>query len=540
MRIKVYLISLGIFLFHTNSNAQLSKGLVSNCAPPTASIIIDINNVRAQLMNGGDMWWDIFGNGNPVYQVPKNSFNSSLFCGSIWMSGIDNDGLLHTAGQTYRQRGIDFWPGPLDQTGSTDAQTCNAWDKMFSVKKTEIEEAKSGGILSNSILEWPGSHAPYVDFDFNGLYEPNKGDYPVYDPQVLSNIPDQMIWWVINDAGNTHTAFPDALPLNVEVQITAFAYATNESEIVNNSTMYRYRIINKGSLPLYDFKVGNYIDPDLGDPDDDYVGCNYTTNGNQVFFCYNGDNFDSEYGSNPPAVGVTYLKRPKNENGEVLPPSSFMFITNQGVSGINADPRNPIELFRYLNGRWADNQYLCFGSANGRGNGDSTMFAFTGNVYNPSSWIETDPPSDRRMVPAIGNFTLIPGAVTEFVLAAVWARADTGQNRGSVVKLLKSSDTLHAVFQNNFSSYTVGVNQTKTKSIQVFPNPFNESLNVDISNKTNETIYLKLFDLTGKEILSEDYDPINTIKINTSILKKGVYVLEVIQGKQKHTKKIIK
>lgn len=540
MKAKKYLTFIGLTLCISNSWAQFSKVTIAGCAPPTATASIDINNVRAQLMNGGDMWWDIFSSGNARYEIPKGSFNHSLFCGSIWMSGIDNDGFLHTAGQAYRQRGIDFWPGPLNQAGVTDAQTCSEWDKMFSVTKAEIDAAKNGTNISSNILAWPGTHAPYKDFDFNGLYEPNKGDYPLYDPLVPNNIPDQMIWWVINDAGNTHTAYPGGVPLNAEIQITAFAYATNESEIVNNSTIYRYRIINKGSVPLYDFKVGNFIDPDLGDANDDYIGCNFTSNGNQVFFCYNGDSFDDQYGSNPPAVGITYLKRPKNENGIELTPSSFMFFTNQSIPGINGDPNNSIELFRYLNARWADNQYLSYGSSNGRGTGDSTMFAFPGNVYNPSSWIETDIPSDRRMVPAVGYFTLAPGGITELVMAAVWARTDSGQNRGSVAKLLKSSDTLHTIFRNNFSSYSVGFNQSHTKSIKVYPNPFAEKLHVDIPNKTNEIILLKLYDLRGRKVLEKEYDPISTIKINTSDLEKGVYVLEVIQGNQKHTKKIIK
>ncbi len=30
----------------------------SGCASATAQIDLDINNVRALIMNGGDMWWD--------------------------------------------------------------------------------------------------------------------------------------------------------------------------------------------------------------------------------------------------------------------------------------------------------------------------------------------------------------------------------------------------------------------------------------------------------------------------------------------------
>ena len=81
------------------------------CSPATAQVDLDINNVRARLLNGGDLWWD------PVaqvagYEIPKGSGLHSIFAGAFWIGGIDASGQLHLAGQTYRQTGDDFWPGP--------------------------------------------------------------------------------------------------------------------------------------------------------------------------------------------------------------------------------------------------------------------------------------------------------------------------------------------------------------------------------------------------------------------------------------------
>ncbi len=45
-------------------------------------------------------------------------------------------------------------------------------------------------------------------------------------------------------------------------------------------------------------------DPDIGNPNDDYIGCDTTR---KLGFCYNGDNFDSVYGANPPAFGFRWL-----------------------------------------------------------------------------------------------------------------------------------------------------------------------------------------------------------------------------------------
>jgi hypothetical protein len=64
------------------------------------------------------MWWDL---NNPKYEIPKvtdpNAVRKhSLFSGAIWIGGRDNGGNLKLAAMTYRQRGSDFWPGPLETT----------------------------------------------------------------------------------------------------------------------------------------------------------------------------------------------------------------------------------------------------------------------------------------------------------------------------------------------------------------------------------------------------------------------------------------
>src|ERR1051325_9408374 len=64
------------------------KTTAAACNPANATIDIDINNVRARLMTGGDMWWDI-GTGEASYEIPKGSKKSSLFAGSVWIGGFE-------------------------------------------------------------------------------------------------------------------------------------------------------------------------------------------------------------------------------------------------------------------------------------------------------------------------------------------------------------------------------------------------------------------------------------------------------------------
>jgi hypothetical protein len=456
--------------------------VAANCDPPQAQIDMEINNVRTKLLNGGDMWWDLFGNRNARYEVPKveagqRSIHSS-FASGLWFGGVDAGGQLKTAGQTYRQTGIDFWPGPLDtSTAEIDADDCKFWDKHFSVLQSEITSFKSGGEATRSILEWPGNGdpsrgetqylAPFHDADNDGIYSPGNGDYPTLDPNVLGARPDQMIWWVYNDKGGTHTAYPLGEPIGLEIQALAFAFSTSNE--INNMTFYKYRVANRASSALFQTYFGVFTDSDLGGANDDYVGCNMAlvdpdgagplaAKRRSFGYTYNADNNDEDvsgqpgYGAIPPVFGIDYFRGPKDESGNELDMSTFMLFTNQGQTNVDADPRDAIQLYRYLRGFWADGQPLTYGTPSGRGGTDPCNFAFPGTTDPDGrpNWIETQPPGDRRMVQSSGPFTLAPGAINEVIIGAVWARATSGDHLSSIASAIIADDKAQILFDNDF------------------------------------------------------------------------------------------
>ena len=266
-----------------------NKRTAASCLPSSSSAELNINNVRCLLQNGGDMWWDLVN--NPRYEVPKvdnpADARHSSFASSIWIGGIDDSEQLRVAAQTYRQRGNDFWPGPLADGANITEATCEQWDKHFVIYKSEIDAFRaayqlfeSEGIEINtslypSVMGWPGHGedsdgwilqlAPYVDQNLNGRYEPLLGDYP--DIQG-----DQAIWWVTNDRGDVHTA-TGGQEIGIQIKTLAFAFAT--SNAVNDMTFYKYNITNKSTHTLSNTYMGNWVDSDIGLPSDDYVGCEY-------------------------------------------------------------------------------------------------------------------------------------------------------------------------------------------------------------------------------------------------------------------------
>ena len=182
--------------------------------------------------------------------------------------------------------------------------------------------------------------APFMDVNGDGEYRWEDGDYPYYDftnelcPRTPENLGrpavptketemgitqggilsdqvlkgDETLWWVFNDKGAPHTETKGD-PIGLEIRAQAFAFATNDE--INNMTFYSYEIINRSAYTLTQTYFSQWVDTDLGDGWDDYVGCDV---GRGLGYCYNGKEIDGtgrydHYGAQPPAIGVDFFQR---------------------------------------------------------------------------------------------------------------------------------------------------------------------------------------------------------------------------------------
>ncbi|MSP57640.1 MAG: hypothetical protein CK532_00745 [Flavobacteriales bacterium] len=452
-----------------------SGQMANTCEPASQSADLDVNNVRTKLLNGGDMWWDL---NNPKYEIPKiNDPNAvrkhSLFSGAIWIGGKDNGGSLKLAAMTYRQRGSDFWPGPLDTTtAATDPLRCKAYDKMWKVTRDELETFENSKYLTQSagIRDWPAGRqravlngneakylAPYKEITPDGVYNPFDGEHPVLDdrrPSIDNGVekqPDMFIWWVYNDKGNIHSE-TQGQPIGVEIQTTGFAFATNDE--VNNMTFYSSKIINRGFTTLNDCYMGEWVDADLGNYADDYVGCDV---GRSLGFCYNGDDDDEGvlgYGLNPPTIGVDYFEGPTDSVGNQMGLSHFMYYNND-QNAVSGNPGDAIEFYNLMQGKWLGGQNVTWGGT-GFGGSRPAKYMFPGDTdpeHLGESWTEKssgNKPGDRRFIQSTGPFTLRPGQIQRITLGVVWARTTSGGSLGSLNLLRLASDKAQTLFNNNF------------------------------------------------------------------------------------------
>lgn len=517
----LFIISAALCSFTSNVNARENvnggnppprpdqqRGVMSVCAPATAQTDLDINNVRATMLTGGDLWWNL---NDGKYLVPKPPEGehgpTSLFAGSLWIGGLDAGGSLKVAAMTYRQTGNDFWPGPLT-SGVTDAITCNLWDKHYKINRSDCENYYNwiasgspgvnpvGSTAMDVINSWPAvgpdgqGLAPFWDVNANTIYEPWLGEVPDFDVTntrgcAAKLFGDQNLFWVFNDKGNIHTE-TGGQPIGLEIQAQAFAFQTTDE--INNMTFYRYRVINKSSFLLNSTYFGIWVDPDLGSANDDYVGCDV---GLGLGYCYNGDLIDDNppagqipYGANPPAIGLDFFEGPYADtnftddlassvpasflnygNGiaddERIGMKKFVYYNNDNTT--TGNPNGATDFYNYLTGKWIDNSPITYGGDGHLtgvpcdfmfpGTSDPTGFG-TGMVPQPP-WDEAqvgNVPADRRFLQSAGPFTLNAGAINTITFGVVWARATQGGNLASVA-LMKGADAkAQKLFDNCFQT----------------------------------------------------------------------------------------
>lgn len=478
---KKALLSVLSILSITALNAQ------NNCLPASNSEYLDINNIKAQVTNGSNLWFNNSTSG-AAYFTDKDSTQTSIYAGNFGIGGLDASSTLHFTGANFENN--RFFPGPITTTNAdTYDSTCREFDRVWKINRWEVEEfvlkyQDPDYTIPEVILSWPAHGntqnnyaqdlAPFHDENNDGTYSPFDGDYPEFD---LDNTigcgdklyGDQCIYWIINDVGNNQSS---GNPMGIEIHMQAFAYIGGES--INNTTFYQYKIINRSGNDYHDVYFGNWTDSDIGCSEDDYIGCDVERG---LGYGFNADAVDNDgcngatpYNEAPPAIGIDFVKGPLavdsdgidnnrdgsiDEVGETHSLSTFVYFDRTLPSNIYGDPQIDIEYYNYLKGIWIDGTQMTYGGT-GHGGVTPTTFAYpddsdltnwygTGGVNAGTAWseiIEGNPKGDRRMLNAVGPFNLDAGATETIAFAAISARDLGGTNLTSLDKLKLADDTI--------------------------------------------------------------------------------------------------
>ncbi|MEZ5047302.1 MAG: T9SS type A sorting domain-containing protein [Chitinophagaceae bacterium] len=493
---------------------------------------LDINNVRAGILSQGDMFHD------PItlassYEFPKGTGKHSNFALGLWVTGMDtNNSVLHVSAQTYRQKGSDYWTGPLDENNAytISAVTSNNWDKIWKVNLSTIDSFKAltTHTLSNtplSILTWPAKGnlyangkngfqiqvsrdmAPFVDVNNDSIYNALDGDYPKIKGE-------QMLWWVFNDV-KPHTESGGAMS---KLEIHASAYAYNSLPAIQNVTFYDFSIHYFDTIPLHNCRISIFDDVDLGYGFDDYVGCDSIR---KLAIGYNGDSTDIVYGSQLTQTGLLILKKPLISS----PTGSFMTYDNTFTSFGN--PTTAEHYYLLARSKWHDSTQLT-NACNGYSAGTAINYAFYDDpsiIGGVSERACNHQPNDRRFILSTGDLTMLPNNTYEIQIAVLNTPLGSSNLTFTAIRDLADSVFLYSSGCSNISTPDAVFYYTPSSSnMTMYPNPILDNFTIQSDSFIKEG-KVEIVNSLGQIIYVHTLQ--NSIQIDTHSWSKGIYYVKV-------------
>lgn len=378
---------------------------------------IDANRILMFVTNHGNFGRDlagVFGNdfgtyypytGDTALIRSGDLLSSPLYAAGLWVGG-KVDGQIRLALAEYAD---EFVPGRIDGD--------DPGSPLYRVYKLHADSTAANP--NADYLEWPVWDGAPVDDDSH--------------PRLIG---EQTLWFVFNDAdlAQHDVDAGSTLPLGIEVQQTIWAFDPPGADSMYGKIIFlQYKLYNKGSDTIDSCFVALWSDPDLGGSGDDLVGCDTLDN---LFFCYNADDDDQQYGTTPPAVGFKVLHGPA-----VLSPGDTAYFDGRLMPGyrnlgmtsfqkyINGtDPRSYQESFNYMLGLTRDGWPLPNG----------THYAVPGDPVAGTGDLDVAP-ADRRMMGTCGPFTFHPGD-SQYVLIAM----AVGQGTDRLNSITKLKEILNA------------------------------------------------------------------------------------------------
>jgi hypothetical protein len=540
---------------------------------------LDINNIYLPLNRKG-----VLADANVPPNGSGGQFGSGtfLFSGGFFLSGYSN-GQLWANAVASATLVEDYLQG-TSPNGQYDpaAQLYKIRydDQPFGQSWQDWTDAVD---LGADFYDGNGDHI-YTPIDLNGnsQWDPNEDC-----PDILG---DEMLWCVFYDGvPSSQRRWNTVEPQGIEIRQTVFAYST-VSEL-QNIIFIRYRIKNTGLVvnEMTEVYFGVWDDPDLGDSQDDLIGCDTLLKGG---FTYN-DGPDALYGNNPPSFfastlvgpvtyipGVTFIDNNSNgtyeegvdtpldtayvHRGEVLGIKEYPGAKNQNISSmvhyLNGDPNigdpsSKEEARNYMLGLNRTGYLLdpcTWYKGQVRGGVDcclvNPLFWYSGDPVTNYGWINIEP-RDQRQMQNIGPFTLVAGEEYEiFVAYSVGQGTDA---LSSITEVKDISMIAGVLYSSNFDTSTiVSVDETSSGNIpdkyflsQNYPNPFNPSTMIKFTIADFGFVNLKIYDVLGNEVatLADEYKSPGSyeVEFDASGLPSGIYFYQLKTEGFVETKKMI-
>jgi hypothetical protein len=485
MKAKIFLSLVFLLIVLSNSFSQVI----------IQRVLLNGNNISAYFQNTGIFNQNTTATNSPGFEWPKISNKYAIFTTGLCLAARVN-GQLAQSMASYKG---EFGPGYV----VAGVPYTNATFKLYKISRGD--NAGNNPDYANWHLMIPYG-APYIDVNNNHQYDPG------IDTIGIRNAVQVVFLCMTDGFPSSHSpgeGFGGGLTsplLYSQIAWTAWCYDRNDLEDIQ---FIKWAIINKSTNPWNSTYFSVVCDPDLGGAEDDYIGCDTTK---KLGYCYNGDNDDTQYGLNPPAVGMILHKSPKNL-------TSFTFFTANSLP-CESDPNaEPYPAYLNMMGFKKDSSNFMNPLINPP---VPTKFVYTGDPETNTGWTEykgsvqncggntgniitVNPKGDRRFIMSSGtnNYTVLPNDTVVIYASQLIARGSSNLN--SVTLLKNYANTAWSIYNSGFSVGIQNISSevpSKYSLSQNFPNPFNPTTKIRFqipSNSVGQT-FLSVYDVLGREI----------------------------------------
>ncbi len=562
---------------------------------------LDANNIRAVIYAKGNQFFNEdhpelesphSDSKNIHYNYPKGKPKSPICTMSPWVAGLDESDNIHlSAIMYYDNEPFKYFSGPCskedDDLFIDDTDIYN-WTKTWKITTEAIQYHKThyndnDYQMPEAIASWPAHGnpdlgqrqyiAPFIDVDNDGVYHPEKGDFPKIKG-------DQMIFYVQNDITSARS-----FGLEIDTKSYAFAKDENQDEVLANTTLYQYVFHNRSNREYHDVYLGLWVDFDLGFSEDDYIGCDVE---NGYMYVYNAASIDGGvegsdndllppffYGGEIPAQAAMILGGPKMDVDQTDNPSGGCDYSITGInfgngiidderlgmsrfisyfntpSGTNI-PQKDEDYYNHLRGFWEDDKPIQYGEYINQTDvvGPEARFMYPGDSdpmnwgtncnlpnggYNQNGkyWTEEtvdNPHGDRSGLISIGPFTFEPGSVDtlDFALVTAPAKSNTQETLSTLKSYCKTLKSYYVMNPSHFGDNIDGIADYKKENntLNVYPNPVeSDYLYVQLPKEVKEGTYA-IYSISGtliyKNVIGQN-ENINHVYVGN--LSKGVYLI---------------
>lgn len=475
--------------------------------------------VEKKLHNGGSISVKANGvlfsdmEGKPSFTLPEYGQKSLAEFGTFWISALNPQGKLLQSASTNLET-PEFWSGPMD-TFTRKSKTPADWNYVWLANRSEIELHRknyqnNGYVVPSIIREWPGNSvdgqglpailAPYFDWDKDGIYSPERGDYPA----VKGN---EAAYLMYNDEYGEH-AGSQSIPLKAQIQQLIY----DVEGVSDNAFIIEAYVRNMSDEDWKDAYIGFYTDLTLGNNSDNYAA---TVADKNLIIGYNGDKDDegiSGFGDKLPYFGAGWLNQKSN--------STMVFADAFDYRSF----KTGAELRNLMTGK------LVSGSLK---HGKS-RFTWPGNTDLSNTGVEISEesaltaPGNRSILNVAGPFDIPSNGFIKLELAVF----------GGL-----SSDSKNAAIQhwnaiNDFYKENLDIKQTPVHKTIIYPNPVNKGTKVSFVLHDYTGAQYTIYDSNGREIGNSEANESNS-QIDTKELKPGIYFIKISRKGITETQRIV-